>query len=465
MNAPSAFNGGVLVFAKRRGFCYIHFFTGPVGLIGPILGENYMIAEIISIGHELVLGEIADTNAAYLSARLATLGIDVRYHTCVGDFAQDLSEVLRIATSRANIILITGGLGPTADDVTRQVVAELCGVPLCLDEPSLRRIEALFRSRNITMSPNNRIQAMIPEGAEVIPNMSGTAAGFYMQHKGAHIMAMPGVPTEMKRMFEDWVYPRLQQLTGNKSVIVTKLLNCFGLGESLIGQKIRHLMDTHRNPYVGTMVHGGVVSVRIVAKAASHDAAQPLIDQAESEIRELLGNIIFGVNAQGLEHAVAEQLERVNMTLSVAESCTGGLISHKLTNVPGISKYFLEGIVAYSNVAKMEILGVPREMIEKHGAVSAPVAEAMARGVQARSHSHFALGVTGIAGPSGATPTKPVGLVYIAVSSPSDVRVQEFRLFGSAREEIKERAAKTALNLLRLRLNEIPMKCNSYQQT
>ena len=421
-----------------------------------------MIAEIMSIGQELVLGEITDTNASYISTRLATLGIDVRYHTCVGDFAKDLAEVLGIATRRADVIVITGGLGPTADDVTRQVVAELCNAPLTLDEGSLRRIEALFRARNYVMSPNNRIQAMIPEGAEVIPNNNGTASGFCIKHGRAVMMTLPGVPSEMKRMFEEWVYPRVQTMTGNTGIIATKLLNCFGMGESLVGQKIHDLMDTSRNPYVGTMVHAGVVSVRIIAKAATSEAAQPLIAQAEREIRERLGNVIFGVNDEGLEHAVAAQLARVNMTLAVAESCTGGLVAHKLTNVPGISKYFLEGIVAYSNETKVEVLSVPKELIEKHGAVSAQVAEAMAKGVQVRSDANFAIGVTGIAGPTGATPTKPVGLVYIAVAIPGDVQVQEFR-FGGSREDIKERAAKAALNMLRLRIGEVAENINPYQ--
>jgi nicotinamide-nucleotide amidase len=276
------------------------------------------------------------------------------------------------------------------------------------------------------------------------------------------MMTLPGVPPEMKRMFEDWIYPRLQTMTGNKGVIATKLLNCFGMGESIVGQKIHHLMDTNRNPYVGTMVHGGVVSVRIIAKAPTAEEAQPLIAQAEREIRELLGNVIFGVDKEDMEHAAAAQLARVGMTLSVAESCTGGLIAHKLTNVPGISRYFLEGIVAYSNDTKIEVLSVPKEMIEKHGAVSPEVAEAMAKGVQLRSDSNFAIGVTGIAGPTGATPTKPVGLVYIAVAIPGDVQVQEFR-FGGSREDIKERAAKAALNMLRLRIGEVAENINPYQ--
>jgi nicotinamide-nucleotide amidase len=444
-------NGALLLHSGSEGVCQILRLNGTT-----------MIAEIISIGQELVLGEITDTNAAFISSRLAPLGIDVRYHSCLGDFAQDLAGVLKIAFQRANVIVITGGLGPTADDVTRQVIAEFCEAPLQLHEESLRRIEALFRSRHLTMSPNNQIQAMIPAHAQVIPNERGTAAGFCLNHKGVEIMALPGVPSEMKGMFEGWVYPHLQERTGNKSTIVTKLLNCFGTGESIIGQKIHHLMDTRRNPYVGTMVHGGVVSVRIIGKASTQEEAQPLIAATESEIRGLLGNIIFGENEEGLEHAVAAQLARVNMTLSVAESCTGGLIAHKLTNVPGISRYFLEGIVAYSNEAKVEILNVPKEMIAKHGAVSAQVAEAMAKGVQTRSDSNFAIGITGIAGPTGATPTKPVGLVYIAVAIPGDIQTQEFR-FGGTREDIKERAAKAALNMLRLRITDVAANINPYQ--
>jgi len=409
-----------------------------------------MICEIISIGQELMVGEIVNTNFSYLASRLPSVGIDVRYGTSLGDYPDDLKEVLSLAVKRANIIFITGGLGPTEDDLTRKIISEFCNAPLRFHEDLLDKIREIFTKRNVVMAENNKIQAMIPEGAEVISNATGTATGFSINYKGVNIIALPGVPSEMKKMFEEEIYVKLEKKKTEENIIVTKLLNCFGMAEATVGEKIAHLMDTKRNPFVGTRVRHGIITLRIFGKCL---AGEDIISSTEKEIREILGDVIFGEGQEMPEHAVAKELARLNKTLSVAESCTGGLISHRLTNVSGISQYFLEGVVSYSNEAKMKILGVPEEILREHGAVSGPVAEAMALGVKRISGSDYSAAVTGIAGPTGGTPEKPVGLVYIAVASPDTVNVQKCQFSGS-REDIKERSVNTALNMLRLLLKK-----------
>ncbi|MEQ8167287.1 MAG: competence/damage-inducible protein A [Candidatus Eremiobacterota bacterium] len=410
-----------------------------------------MVAEIISIGQELLLGEITDTNASYLSDMLSAAGIDVKYHTCVGDYASQIQEALTIAVGRSELIFTTGGLGPTKDDLTREVISEFSDCPLRLHKESLRRIEQIFKLRNLNVPPVNRIQAMIPEGATVIKNEHGTAPGFLLIYKGIKIISLPGVPSEMKSMFQS-IYPLLKEK--NEDVIHTKLLNCFGIPESLLGEKLGNLMDRNSNPSVGTRVKNGVIAVRIHAKGKTEKETKKLISETEKDIRSRLGDVIFGEGHDLLEHAVAQELSKKRLTLSVAESCTGGLISHKLTNVPGISEYFLESVVSYSNNAKIDLLKVPEELIKKHGAVSKKVAEAMAAGVKSLSRSDYAISVTGIAGPAGGTYEKPVGLVYIALTGPSGTEVQKFQFTGS-REEIKERAALSALNMLRMKLTKL----------
>ncbi len=410
-----------------------------------------MVAEIISIGQELLLGEITDTNASYLSDMLSAAGIDVKYHTCVGDYASQIQEALTIAVGRSELIFTTGGLGPTKDDLTREVISEFSDCPLRLHKESLRRIEQIFKLRNLNVPPVNRIQAMIPEGATVIKNEHGTAPGFLLTYKGIKIISLPGVPSEMKSMFQS-IYPLLKEK--NEDVIHTKLLNCFGIPESTLGEKLGNLMDRNNNPSVGTRVKNGVIAVRIHAKGKTEKETKKLISETEKDIRSRLGDVIFGEGQDSLEHAVAQELAKKKLTLSVAESCTGGLISHKLTNVSGISEYFLEAIVSYSNNSKIDMLKVPEELIKKHGAVSKKVAEAMAAGVKSLSGSDYAISVTGIAGPTGGTYEKPVGLVYIALAGPSGTEVQKFQFTGS-REEIKERAALSALNMLRMKLTKL----------
>jgi len=410
-----------------------------------------MKAEILSIGTELLHGRIVDTNAAYLAEKLNENGFDLQSHLAVGDSRDLLLWALTVAAERSDLIVITGGLGPTRDDITRQTIAEFCGVPLELHEPSLAHIRELFARRRIHMPDNNKIQAMIPKGATVIPNPNGTAAGFAIANGRTEMISMPGVPSEMKAMFEGWVLPHLAERTGRKGVKITRLLNAYGISESLVDEKIHHLMAPDRNPNVGTMVHDGIISVRINAAGDTPAEAAKRLDATEAEIRGILGDVIFGTDSEDVEHAVARLLKERGLKVAVAESCTGGLVAHKLTNVPGISEFFLEGVVAYSNAAKTRLLGVPEALFSTVGAVSAEAASAMADGVRQRSGSDVAVGVTGIAGPTGGTPQKPVGLVFIAVSTRRATEAKEFR-FAGPRTMIKDRSAKAALNMLRLAL-------------
>lgn len=410
-----------------------------------------MIGEIISTGDELIAGETLDTNGSYLAAQMKTLGISVIYKTSVGDDYELFMGLLDSAVKRSHIILCTGGLGPTEDDLTREVISDYLKIPLYLDEESYLHIQEIFRFRNMDMPLSNKKQAMIPEGAEIIPNEVGTAPGFWIKYKNTEIIALPGVPLEMERMFETFVFPEIKKRRKEEQAIVTKILNCINISESSLGEKLSHLMKRGKNPLVGTKAGRGIISLRITAKGDTEKEAGQLIAKTEQEIRNILGSLIFGEGKERLEDIVGKLLENYGKTISTAESCTGGLISHKLTNVPGISSYFLQGVVTYSNDAKINILKVPEDLIIKYGAVSSQVAEAMAEGIRKLSGSDFSVAVTGIAGPGGGTDEKPVGLVYIAVGSSDKVTVHKFNFKGN-REYIKERTANTALDLLRIKI-------------
>jgi nicotinamide-nucleotide amidase len=303
------------------------------------------------------------------------------------------------------------------------------------------------------MTPSNLRQALIPAGAEMIPNPRGTAPGFLLTRGGVEYYAMPGVPSEMKAMFQEHIAPRLRRRADVHAAV--RHLRVFGYGESVVGEKLADLMARGANPDVGTQVEQSIIGVRVLARAASAEEADRLADAAADEVRRRLGQEhVFGRDGEQLEEAVARELERTGYTLAVAESCSGGALANRLTNVPGISRFFLEGVVAYSNRSKVERLGVPAGLIEQHGAVSAPVAEAMARGIRGTSGADLGVGVTGIAGPGGGSPAKPVGLVYVAVAGPAGVETRELRLTGQ-REDIKDRTAKNALHMVRLLLTGV----------
>ena len=412
-----------------------------------------MNAEILSIGTEVVIGSIADTNAAWLSQRLTELGFTVTRHSAVGDSRDQMLRALRSAQEHADVVLITGGLGPTLDDMTRDVLGEFAGAELVEEPLAVDHIRSIFQRLGRPMSETNLRQALIPEGAELVANPRGTAPGFALTVDGTEFIAMPGVPLEMKMMFDEHVAGRLRRR--NPVCIAARHLRAFGYGESTFGEKLGDLLKRGANPEVGTQVDNAIIGIRVLARADSPEEAERLADATAEEVRRRVGEAnVFGENADQLEHAVARELERTIKTLAVAESCSGGALSNRLTNVPGVSRFFLEGVVTYSNASKTDRLGVAAELIEEHGAVSAEVAEAMARGVRERSGADLGVGITGIAGPGGATSTKPVGLVYVALAHAEGAEVKELRLIGR-REDIKDRTAKAALNMVRLHLMDV----------
>lgn len=414
-----------------------------------------MQAIIVSIGDELVLGQGVDTNAAWLSERLAGLGVVVVEHVTVGDDFDRLENLLRRVGPEANVVLVTGGLGPTEDDLTRQVVAEVLDKPLVLDEPSLENIRGLFQKRGKEMPERNRIQAMIPEGCGVIENPTGTAAGIKAEMGQSQSFFLPGVPSEMKAMYNESVGPVVRQLAkeqdGSNQVIVSRRLHVLGMSESALAERLGDLMDRGRNPVVNSTVARGIITLRINATAKDRQEAQCLIDPVEKNLYKLLGTHIYGCDDETLAQAVVRLLKQQGKQLSVAESCTGGMISAALTDVAGASDVFGHGWVTYSNIAKQQELDVPAELLEKQGAVSKSVCEVMAENACRLSESDFALAVTGIAGPGGGTESKPVGLVFIGLCDGNSTSVKQFSFSGS-REIVRRRTVIAALDLLRHRL-------------
>ncbi|MBN2562729.1 MAG: competence/damage-inducible protein A [Phycisphaerae bacterium] len=417
-----------------------------------------MSTQIISIGTELVFGQTIDTNAAWLAQQLAGLGIRCSKHVTIADDRAVIANAISVASAEADLVLVTGGLGPTPDDLTRHALADALAAALRLHQPSLDKIAAFFRQRRRTMSEANRIQAMIPESAHPIENTCGTAPGLHARLNDADVFVMPGVPREMKTMFDRDIRPALwhRRLAGGPhgpSVILQHTLQTFGSPESELGEKIADLMEPGRNPSVGTSAADLVISIRINAHASTPDEARRLIDADTAEIRRRLGQVVFGEQGDTLAHAVAKLLKDQHKTIASAESCTGGLIAKRLTDVPGSSAYMVQGLVTYADEAKHRLLDIPMDRIEAHGAVSREVAEAMAANCRRLANTDYALSSSGIAGPTGGTRDKPVGLVYIALADAAQTTVKELRLGETLpRDAIRDRTAKLALNLLRLRL-------------
>ena len=411
-----------------------------------------MIAEIVAIGTELVSGQSLDTNSQWLSRALGSLGIPVHFHTALGDDLPENIAALKVAIGRADLVLTSGGLGPTQDDLTREALAAVAGVALVEDPGSLAAIAAMFASRNRPMAERNRVQAMRPEGSEVLPNSCGTAPGIWMQVGGSTVACLPGVPNEMKRMFDEQVAPRLRGLGAASRAIVHRKINLFGRGESDVEAKALDLTARGRVPEVGITVSEATISFRITAEGPTEAEALALIEPTAAAIYDRFGPLIVGEGAEDVVDALVRELSRAGATLAVAESCTGGMIAQQITAIPGVSSCFLGGVVSYANAAKVGLLGVPAELIESHGAVSGEVAEAMARGVRERFGADVGVSVTGIAGPSGGTPEKPVGLVYLGLATADAVESRRFDIGpDQPREVIRARAAKYAMNWARLR--------------
>jgi nicotinamide-nucleotide amidase len=410
-----------------------------------------MHAEVISIGSELAAGVSLDTNSQWIARELEQIGLVVRFHTTVADDLDANESALRIASERADVVVVTGGLGPTQDDLTRDALARLTELPLVEDGPSLERIAAIFQMFNRPMPERNRVQAMFPQGAVVIPNNNGTAPGIWLDWNDAVFVCLPGVPREMKPMFEEWVLPRLKQRFPGLGVVVHKTLRCFGAGESQIEEMLGDMTRRGRTPEVGITASEATISLRVTARAPTREEAEGLIQPDVDFIRQTLGSLVFGEDDEQLHTAVAKALLEHDVTVSTAESCTGGMVGELLTETPGISRCYLGGVVAYSNQAKLDLLDVPGRILDAHGAVSQECAEAMAVGCRERFHSDLAVSVTGIAGPDGGTPEKPVGLVYAALAHPGGVKTRQFK-WGNDRRSTRIRAAKMALNLVRLYL-------------
>jgi nicotinamide-nucleotide amidase len=356
-----------------------------------------VVCEILSVGTELLLGQILNTNAQYLAVQLSLMGIDVYYQTTVGDNAARLSETLMRALSRSDAVILTGGIGPTQDDITKEVVASALGLPMEDHEPTIRRLEAFYARRGWAMTPNNLRQAAFPRGAVILENANGTAPACIVETGGKAIVVLPGPPNEMQSLFETQVKPYLE--TKSESAIASRVLRIIGMGESSVEHAIREIIDSQTNPTVAPYATFGEVTLRITAKCRKGEDPAPLLDGTESRIRSILGEYVYAVDAPGMEHVVAGLLMRSNKRLAVAESCTGGMVASALVKVPGISAALTEGVVAYSDEAKVRRLGVRRETLEKFGAVSAETAKEMAAGLL--GGADVALSVTGIAGPGG----------------------------------------------------------------
>lgn len=419
-----------------------------------------MDAVILSVGTELVTGQCLDTNAAWISARLTSCGVRVVRHVTVGDELERVATSIRHALAGSDLVVLTGGLGPTEDDLSRHSLAAALGVELEENAEALDQITAFFERLGRRMSDSNRRQALLPRGCAVISNPRGTAPGILYESGesgesglwgGKTLVALPGVPAEMKVMFDAAVASRLGNAGG---AIVSDRVLCFGMSESKLGELLADMMGRSRNPLVGTTVSGAILCVRIIASAPSGEEAKRLLEGDLAEIERRIGEPVFARGGGSLQESVGGLLKKTGRTVATAESCTGGLIAKRLTDVPGSSEYFLRGFVTYADDSKTEELGVSCDLLAEHGAVSEPVARAMADGCRGRAKSDYGLGITGIAGPDGGLPSeKPVGLVYVALSQAKGCAVHRY-LMGEhfTREEIRDRAAKCALNLLRLDL-------------
>ena len=412
--------------------------------------HEMLTAEIIAVGSELLTPFRTDTNSLWLTERLNSAGVEVKLKTIVGDDDARLEETIRDALKRSGVVVLTGGLGPTEDDITRKIAARALGRRLLLDEAVLEDIRAKFLRWGRKMPEINSRQAMVIEGAEVIPNPNGSAPGMYLEHEGRVVVLLPGPPRELKPMFEERVTPRLAERAGGLRV-VRRVLRVAGLGESAVDERIAPVYTQYKNPQTTILFNNSEIELHLTAQAKSEAEAELLLDGLAGQIEERLGEAVYAFRGEKMEEVVGLRLAVGGFTLATAESCTGGLVAHRLTEVPGSSTYFMEGVVTYSNEAKTRLLGVPAELIEEHGAVSAEVAEAMAEGVKRRADTDFGLAVTGVAGPGGGTPEKPVGLVYVALADDAHTEHKRLKLPGD-RYLVRWRASQFALDLLRRRL-------------
>ena len=408
-----------------------------------------MKAEIITVGTEILLGDILNTNCRYLSRELAAMGIEMYYQITVGDNEERLLKTLDESLNRSDIVICTGGLGPTEDDITKEVCAKYFGYELELHKPSLDAMIERFKHMNRVPTKNNEKQAYFPKEAYILKNDNGTAPGCIMEKEGKMIVVLPGPPREMESMFENYVKPYLSKLTDD--VIESEVLRIIGVGESKVENEILDIIDSQTNPTIATYAKGYECTLRITAKAKSVEEAKELIKPMSDEMKRRFGQSLYATGETSIEEVVAKMLVENNLKIAVAESCTGGMVSASLINYPGISSVFMEGCVTYSNEAKMKSLGVKKETLDVYGVVSDKCAKEMASGVAARYNTNVGIATTGIAGPGGGTDEKPVGLVYFGIYINGKVITKKY-VFNGDRQGIRERATRTILNDLRLEL-------------
>ncbi len=407
-------------------------------------------AELIAVGTELLLGNIANTDAQMISQGLSQLGINVYYHTVVGDNPQRVRQAVDIARGRADILITTGGLGPTCDDLTKVAVAQAFGKELVYHEPSAQRIRERFAQRGTPVTENNFQQAMVPEGCTVLDNDWGTAPGVAFQADGTHVLMLPGPPRECAMMFRHRALPYLQKLSDG--VIASRTVKTFGIGESAAEALLRDLMNALHNPTLAPYAKPTGTELRITAHAPTREEALRLIAPVEEQVKAILGDKVIGVDVDSLEEVCFALLKDRGLTVGTAESCTGGLLAKLLTDLPGSSAVFRGGVVSYTNGVKAGLLGVPQDLLDRYGAVSPQVAEAMARGAKAALGCDIALSTTGVAGPDADDRGNPIGLVYLGLAWGDQCQVTEFRAGPVERERVRRQAAQTALDLLRRHL-------------
>lgn len=414
-----------------------------------------MIAEIVSVGTELLMGQIVNTDASFLASRLASLGFVTYYQTVVGDNRARLTETALRALERADIVLFTGGLGPTDDDLTKETVAEAMGLTCERNEEEEKKLRAYFASRNREMAPNNLKQICFPKDSIILPNPNGTAPGCIMEKDGKIAILMPGPPRELYPMFTGSVMPWLEKKNG--FLLYSKTLVIFGMGESDVTYRLRDLISGQTNPTVAPYIRLSEVTLRITAKCADTAEGERLVTPLVSEIKSRLGDVVYSETDETLQQVCVDRLLARGETLSVAESCTGGLVAASVVDVAGCSDCFIEGCVTYANDAKMRRLGVTEETLARFGAVSEACAREMAAGIRLSAGTDYGLSTTGIAGPGGGTAEKPVGLVYVALATKERTYVRRLQLGGN-RDRIRHTAALNALDMLRRELNGLPVE-------
>ena len=412
-----------------------------------------MKAEIISIGSEILRGQITDTNANFIAKKLAESGIDLEHISAVSDSSETLLSTLKLALQRSNLIITTGGLGPTEDDITYHTIARALNLKLIKYPEAEENLKRIFKKINTTLSPSNIKQVYLPEGAKIIINQYGTAPAMILEKDNKIICSFSGVPYEMKNLIEENLIPYLKEKFPPSMIKKSKILKITGLGESSVNELIRDYMNKKANFSFGIYANPEDIQIQITTQAPTEKETDKLLQYSVNQLKKILGNYVYGTDKQSLEEVVGNLLKNKKLKVAVAESCTGGMLGEMITRIPGSSKYFQGGVISYASIVKEDLLKVLPEVIKKYGEVSKQVARLMAEGVRINCHSNIGISITGIAGPGGATEKKKVGLVYMALADGEKTITKKHQLFGS-RQLIRLRSVRRALNMLRMYLME-----------